>query len=355
MNIINTFKQAFAQPQFGLSRHRVDLLSRLICALIQTRCVNLKKLASALWGSAKIESHYRRLQRFFASGLSYSIFAQPIAGQLVCPGKQVLLVLDRTYWTLGATHLNLLSLGILYQGVAVPLTYLSLHKPGNSNTQERKKVVEAALSYLKGHLFCLLADREFIGKAWFKFLVDAKIEFIIRIRAHTWAHLDDGRLRQLSRFTRTLPKGQTRYYASVTIYGEVTLNLICHRPQKGEAVLLVTNRSDLPQVLELYRNRWAIETAFGFLKSRGFHLEETHLTKPQRLYLLIGLLSLCLVWCLRIGDRLNERKSISIKKHGRRAISLFRLGLDHLHHLFANVKYCLKELSLSCRLLLSCT
>tara|TARA_B110000263_G_C14965729_1_gene354708 strand:+ start:339 stop:563 length:225 start_codon:yes stop_codon:yes gene_type:complete len=58
-------KKGLEQAALGLSRHRIDLLCKLLHALIQTRSVNLKKLAFALPGLPKIDRHYRRLQRFF--------------------------------------------------------------------------------------------------------------------------------------------------------------------------------------------------------------------------------------------------------------------------------------------------
>ena len=98
---IHTLKQALKQADVDLTDHRIDLISRLVCALVQVRSVNLKKLACSLSGAAQIESHYRRLQRFFSSRVSPGIFTQLIVSKLVRPGQSVLLVLDRTHWMLG--------------------------------------------------------------------------------------------------------------------------------------------------------------------------------------------------------------------------------------------------------------
>ena len=68
--LINTIKKALRQGSVGLTRHRVDLISRLVCALIHVRSVKMKKLACSLSGRAKMDSQYRRLQRFFSSELS---------------------------------------------------------------------------------------------------------------------------------------------------------------------------------------------------------------------------------------------------------------------------------------------
>ena len=139
---------------------------------------------------------------------------------------------------------------------------------------------------------------------------------MIRLRGNTWITLDDGHLRYLAAFNVRMPRGTTRFYPETVLYDGLTLNLVCHRPAKGERVLLL--------------KRWSIETAFGCLKSKGFNVEDTLLTHPPRLHLLLGLLAWTLLWALLVGEQLYQKKPIKRKKHGRRAISLFRLGLDQL-------------------------
>ena len=67
-------------------------MSRFVCTLIQVRSVNMKKLACSLPGMAKIDSHYRRLQRFLSSDVSPSVFTQLIVSKLVRPGQPQLFI-----------------------------------------------------------------------------------------------------------------------------------------------------------------------------------------------------------------------------------------------------------------------
>lgn len=50
---------------FGWNLARVKCLSCLIIALFKVKTVNFAELATAFSGSAKTDSHYRRIQRFF--------------------------------------------------------------------------------------------------------------------------------------------------------------------------------------------------------------------------------------------------------------------------------------------------
>jgi len=52
------------------------------------------------------------------------------------------LCIDRTNRKLGQADINILMLGITYQGVAFPLLFKMLNKRGNSNTCERVEIIE---------------------------------------------------------------------------------------------------------------------------------------------------------------------------------------------------------------------
>ena len=203
---------------------------------------------------------------------------------------------------------------LVHQGGSIPLAYQSLQKPGNSNTDERKHLLTQVGAYLDASVCCLVADRELIGREWLAFLWEQPIDFVIRLRGNTSLTLDDGRRRYAATFNERMPRNTTRYYPQTTLYTGLTLNLVCHRPARGERILLITNRTDLQQVLAVYGQRWAIETTFACLKSRGFNLEDTHMTHPQRVHLLLGLLAWTLLWATAHGRATPSKKTQPPKK-----------------------------------------
>jgi hypothetical protein len=58
----------------------------------------------------------------------------------------------------------------------------------------------------------------------------------------------------------------------------------------------------------------------------------------ERLSKLIALLSLALAWAIHTGEWLTRQKPIPLKKHGRKAKSIFRYGLDFLSETFLNLE-----------------
>ena len=87
----------------------------------------------------------------------------------------------------------------------------------------------------------------------------------------------------------------------------------------GDDVIVVGSEAP-EQLLEDYRVRWATETLFACLKTRGFRREDTPLTDPQRLSKLLAVLALTLAWAHRTGEWLCQHQPIRLKKHsgGRR-------------------------------------
>ena len=71
-----------------------------------------------------------------------------------------------------------------YEGVAFPICWHLLSKRGNSNTEECIKLMEQVLTRIhRCDIGMVVADREFIGKEWFRWLHTQNIPFAIRVKA----------------------------------------------------------------------------------------------------------------------------------------------------------------------------
>ncbi|MEO1669478.1 MAG: transposase [Cyanobacteria bacterium J06631_2] len=112
--------------------------------------------------------------------------------------------------------------------------------------------------------------------------------------------------------------------------------LSCTKLQDN-SLLTIISPNYCQTVIDDYAQRWGIETLFGIFKSRGFNLEDTHLIDSERLSRLFALLTISLCWAYRTGQWLSDYKPIVIKKHGRKARSIFRYGFDHLRSIFLNL------------------
>ena len=335
MGTVNEMVDFFKQ-RLGWHRSRLVCLCNTMLALIQVRTVNLAELAAAFAGPATEASNYKRLQRFVKDPLDEDPFALALASLLSSPDRWILIV-DRTNWEIGSKLVNVLFLAIAHQGAAIPLLWMMLDKKGNSNTAERIALMERFLRLFgRDRIQCLTGDREFIGKKWVQFLLDRDIPFRLRIKANNLLATARGlpvRAANLFRFLSVdhyaILRGQRR------IWGQ-DLHIVGLRLSKGEFLILITAH-DPDTALDDYARRWEIETLFGCQKSRGFRFEDTYLTHPERLSKLIAVLTLTFCWAHTVGEWLYACKPIRLKKHGRRSVSIFRLGLDWLRRILTNI------------------
>ena len=130
----------------------------------------------------------------------------------------MLLSLDRTNWEHGETPLNLLVLGAVVHGYTIPLVWTLLDDDGASNTRERIWLVSRLLHFLPtSRIQGLVADREFIGQDWFRFLRRKGIKRAVRIKKNT--RLDELRADE---WFDDLEVGQFRTLEEKTyVFGEV--------------------------------------------------------------------------------------------------------------------------------------
>jgi hypothetical protein len=324
------------QQNVAWNRARINFVARFLVALIQVRSVNLAEVAGVFAGGAQAASHYKRIQRFLRHfELPYAAVAAFVLKLLGVPAPWAL-TLDRTDWYLGQTPLNILVLGVVHRGTAFPLLWTVLPKKGCSSTAERIALLDEF-----GHLFgfssiaYLCADREFIGKVWFAYLRRHGIACRIRIRANTQVTNRRGLAVEARRLFRHCRVGQAEALSGARLIWGERWHVTGLRRPRGEYVIVIAER-EVASALEDYARRWEVETLFGCLKTRGFCLEATHVTDAERLKKLLALVALAFCWAHVVGEWLSAQQPLPIKRHGRKAVSIFRHGLDHLRRILCN-------------------
>ncbi len=313
---------------------RKKFIISFVLAMCLSRSVQFNKIATFLNEEATDASNIRRIQRFFKDyELSYLQFAILMISFL--PNKKYRLCIDRTNWKFGSTDINIFALTVHYKGTSIPILFEMLDKKGNSNQQERIDLLDKFVSIF-GHkrIKSLTADREFIGEKWFKFLIQKKICFHIRIPKSHFVQVGNLDIKG----EEALNKYGKRFLKNVT-YQNMNLHLAMDfsKNKKGEddPLLVITNNENC-DALKIYKERWSIEVFFQSIKNRGFNMEETHLTEMEKIAKLFMFTGIAFAVCLTIGiykDAVENK--IPIKNHGYKANSYFRHGLDALKEVLA--------------------
>ena len=325
------------RDHLSLRKSRLESFCVLVVGVLLSRTVNLSHLACMFPTAAEVASNYRRLQRFFEQvildGHQLARVMVRIAGLGAGPW---LLALDRTCWTLGRHDVNVLMLAVIRNGIAIPVMWDVLDRPGNSTTAQRSALLSRFCAVFgESAIAGLIADREFIGTAWMTSLAERDIPFILRIKDTFHVRLVDGRQCQVRSLFRKIRVGGRRYIREDCRLGSrdsslgPPLKLAATRLASGDLLVVATN-TDPKIALAQYRRRWEIETLFAATKTRGFNLEDTHLVHPDRIGKLLAVLAVAFAFAHATGEWQAKHRPIIIKTHKRRAQSIFRVGFDLL-------------------------
>lgn len=242
---------------------RLTFLSLFIISMLQERRVNLTQISNGFATKGKKSGKVRRTEDFFRKfEINYDDIARVLSSFIENISKWTL-TMDRTNWKIGKVNINILYLAVAYKSIAIPLFWSLLQtkddtgelytKRGNSSTEERIEIIDRFIKVFGvDRIEVLTGDREFIGRKWFDYLEKKGINF-------------------------------------------------CIREKKSK---LIT-----------YSQRWEIETMFKAFKSQGFNLEDTHLTKKDRIEKLLALMAIAFVWSYISGEFFERVEPIKLKKN----------------------------------------
>ena len=290
-------------------------------------------------------SHYTKFIRFFKTIKKESFIWSVLLLLLDMQSSNnvsnaLYLVVDRTNWKRGKKNINLLTIGTLWDDVFIPMMWMQLNKRGNSNFKDRKKLIKRLLRLMKraGRKtkgMILLGDREFIGSAWFKFLILAELNFVIRLREKMYFDLQTYtgvKRTPLKHFSKQIERYGI-YAIPMKLEGVTYTFVMIKNPKynpKEPYIYFISNLTDAKAIAAHYLKRWKIECAFKHLKTNGFNLEDCNLKSDLKIELLMTIVVFAYV--LAIQEGLINRKIIPIKKYinGKSylAISIFRKGYE---------------------------
>ena len=320
---------------------RLKLIAHIIIGLCKVQTVTFEKLANTFESRADAKSSLRRIQRFISD---YSLNSDSVARlifTLLPKQEQLILSIDRTNWQFGKTNINIFMLGVVYKGVAFPLLFSMLDKRGNSNSQERIALVNRFIKLFGKHVIkSIVADTEFVGDSWLNFLNSNGIKYYIRIRNNFKVELPHKHktIKAWHLFNSYKVNQFVHYPKIVRINGQLCYLSGCKlHPKKAKQDFLIIVAFNAPdKALKHYKERWQIEMCFKAMKSSGFDIEKTHLRDIERIKKLLLIVMIAFLWCYKVGIYLNQIRPIKIKKHNRRAKSMFKYGLDYIASILLN-------------------
>jgi len=327
----------------GMPEYKAIVLKNLLgitLAILHGETVGLYKLrgkVGALLGREgnRPASNYRRMTRFFEahalSGLWQAVLCMGLA---LLRLKSCYLALDGTSWQVGERKVHLLTLSVIYNGVAIPIMWRDLRKKGVSSLDQRCRLIRRAAKALNLKGKVLLADREYIGPEWFNLLAHSGIGFIIRLRRGMYAEAV-GTQTYASMYSRIMASAKPGKVMDCIFHLQgqaVRLVMVRNtgRDAKEPVICLITDdiATAKKKIASAYFIRWKIEVCFKKMKGDGFGIEAAGLKCPAKFRLLMAMV--VFAYILAVIQGMQEVIPTKNYASGERfnAHSQFREGID---------------------------
>jgi len=329
--IKRSLMQCYQPHPTGHRERHLNTLVALICGLAGGQRSHLSTIADhAPSGRADQESLIARFRRWLKhDAQTIDGWFLPVAEAVLAnlASQPLLLVMDGSVVGRGCVALML---SVVYHGRALPLAWVVVRGSKGHFPQDTHCALLAQIAPLLPPTaqVTLLGDGAFDGTELQAALRRLEWHYVCRTTP-TIVMTVYGRTYHIGDLAPTRGELLAVRPAWMTAqqYGPVSI-LAIWAAAYAEPIYLVTNMVDVDATLALYRKRAHIETFFSDQKSRGFQLDRSHLSDPQRLARLVIASCLAYLWLVYLGVCvLRDGWLKRLHRPDRCDLSLFRLGV----------------------------
>ena len=311
----------------------------MVCGMLQSQSVQLADIAERVPNRGKIESQITQFRRWLKNeNVSYELFYLPFVEQIIqtLSKAPLVLIIDGS---VTAKKCVTLMVSVAYKGRALPLMWITREgKKGHFPQQIHLELIQAVQKIIPSHcdVVCL-GDGEFDGTEWLQMLSNFGWNYVCRTSKNAQCYEEDEKF-ELRDICPARGKSTLIENVEFTSNRRIRLNVVAWWGRKyQEPVYWVTSFGTAEEAEYWYVKRFKIETMFSDLKSRGFHLHKSHLSKPDRVSRLLIATCIAYVWQVFLGvfAQKNDWNKILFRTD-REELSLFRCGQRLLNYFLCN-------------------
>ena len=324
-------KQLSPTEPKGNKARMLNTLAGMIAGIVQAKSCQLPAIARKTPDLAKADSRIKRYSRWVQNErIDYEGYYLPFVWDLLTSLAQIRELVFIIDGSEVGHHCITLMISLIYGKRALPITWLVVKGcKGHLPEQLHLDLLTQLQAILpKNCQAIFLGDGEFDGIQLQEALKSLGLQYVCRTaknivvchHEHEFAFetvpLEPGERFSLPQVT---PRNQG--------YGPV--HAIAWWGEGYDApIYLLTNLEGVDEACNWYRKRARIETFFSDQKSRGFHLDKSHLSDPHRLSRLMIAACLAYIWIIDLGVRaLRDKWRKFLHRTKRCDPSLFQFGL----------------------------
>lgn len=326
-----SLKKAFPKMSGHEGAHFGTLL-HMVSGMIVSKHCHLPKIAGKIKSTIKQESIIVKLKRWLNNkSVNYKLFFTPFLDKLLPTliNGPVSLMLDGS--VVGRNSACLMA-SIVYKNRAIPIAWLMRKgRKGHFKEQYHIELLEILKSILpSGTDVTIIGDGEFDGVNFLEAIEKYDWHYVTRTSKNAKITQQD----KIIELPEILKQGESKTYQGVSFtnkyYGPITF--ISWRPKNQKKIVyLISNYSSETKAIKFYKKRQIIETFFSDLKTKGFHLQKSHISNLDSLSNLIMAACIGYIWIVLLGNyALNKGLNRIIHRTERCDLSLFQLGFRYI-------------------------
>lgn len=334
--IKKTLTQLYPErPQGNLARH-LDTLAGMVSGIVLSKSCQLPKIASKVPGAVHPDSRTKQMSRWVQNeGITVDLyflpFVEPLLASLAAI-RPLAFIMDGSAVARGCVTLMV---SLVYAGRALPIAWLVItgvkgHFPADTHVRLLREVKArvpetATVTFLgDGEFDSPELQAEAHGYGWDYVCRTAK-NIQISADGEVWSSLEVLAVRGKRAFRKGV-------LFTKDAYGPVMV-VAWWGAAYTDPIYLVSNLTSVQAACDWYRKRAHIETFFSDQKSRGFQLDKSHLSDPDRVARLMLAACLAYLWVIYLGTVAQQDGWQALIHRGSRCdLSLFQLGLRLLDY-----------------------
>jgi hypothetical protein len=326
--------QLYPRELTGRAAQRLNVLALFISGIVGSGSTHTRQVAKKAPTGAKVESRIKQLSRWYQhEENSYALHYLPFLEQLLAHLAGLPLVLSIDGSAIGRGCMTLM-VSLIYQKRAIPLIWTVIARPkGHLSAREHIGLLDQLRPLLPAESeVILLGDGEFDSIELQGYLHQQGWSYVCRTARDTWIWCEDEWLQLDDLALPDLCLGLDSVGFTEQAYGPVTVVVWWDKAYQ-QPLFLVSNLTLVGEICHWYRRRMAIETLFSDQKSRGFQLDKSHISDPERLFRVLMAACLAYIWMIYLGVHAHQHGYVPLLHRTDRCdLSLFQLGLDLLDH-----------------------
>jgi hypothetical protein len=322
----------------GHQASHFNTLLQMVAGLIVSKHCHLPKIAGKIPLPIKQESIIAKFKRWLSNNdVNGNIYFAPFLDRILLTliNGPIKLIIDGS--VIGMDSACLMA-SIIYKNRSIPIAWLvGEGSKGHFTVEFHIKLLEIVKGLLPNDSkVTVIGDGGFDGVDFLETIDEYGWSFVIRTAKNS-KFMQNGNEINLP---EKLKPGEKRFWKEVEFTNEYygPLMVTAWRPdKKNEILYLISNRSTVFEVIQNYNKRQKIETFFSDLKTKGFHLQKSHLENISRPGNLMIAACIAYIWIVLLGQyALNKGLNAIFHRTDRCDLSLLQLGFRYIEYLLNN-------------------